>query len=909
VFGQDELQVMNMIGKTVGHIRIVGVLGRGGMGEVYRGFDDKLKRKVAVKAIGTKTRSYPQAKKRFLREARALSQLEHPNICQIYDYIEAKENDYLVLEFIEGKSLHQAIKQGIDKSHKIKIAEQIANVLAVAHEKGVVHRDLKPANIMITSEGEVKVLDFGLARFVKSMPESAEPKEEKRAEPLITDIDGGGEEDVTETIPPQDDEEFQPLSSGPSVLTHKTKEGAVIGTPMYMSPEQAQGEGVTTTSDMYSFGLLLQEMFTGQPAYEKTDDKQELLEKVIQSKTKTLSGDRSDLTKLINRLKSPAPAARPTAVEAVACLKRLREKPKRIIRRAVVAGFILIAVLVGLKYTFDLRRERELAIEARDEATDVVSFLVDLFEVSDPGEAQGKTITAREILGKGAKEVEQVLQGQPLTQAKLLDTIGTVYRKLGLYSEAEPLLRQALSIREEFLGSESIFVAESLLSLASLNERQGKYEEAKELIRHCLVIREKELASDHPDIAECLYTLARIHYLQFELDKALSLHQRALEIREKSLGLQHPDTAESLVALGAIYYSLGQFDESERCYQQALTIRENVLGPNHPDVGRSLSKLAGLNSYLRRFENAETLYRQALENLENTLGPVHPEVANCLNNIATFYYYQRKYAEAEDFYKQALEIRIKSLGENHPDVAENIENLGILYHVLERYDEAEEHYQQSLALKEKAFGSDHPRLVRCLHNLGLLYQEQGRQDRPEAFFKRALGIVEKSFGPEHVRVIRSLKHLGSFYLGDKDYNVAESHFLRALALSEKEYGPDHVNIAQILIPLGQIMIEKGQYQDAERNLRRALDICEKNSDADPVTEANARFHLAYLYHHHLNRQEEAEVLYSKTLSLQEENLEREDRNMQETIKEYASLLRELGKNKEARELEERLKTN
>jgi len=880
------------------------------MGEVYVGFDDKLERKVAIKAIGTKARLDPQAKTRFLREARVLSQLEHPFICQIYDYIEGDESDFLVLEFIEGKSLRKAIKEGVDKSRKLKIAEQIAKVLLVAHEKGIVHRDLKPSNVMVTRKDEIKVLDFGLARFFKSEPLSLKPQKRKKTKPVERDLDESTEQqDVTMTLLERPGgEESPPGSPEFPALALKTEQGAVMGTPLYMSPEQARGEEVSAPSDMYSFGLLLQELFTGQRPYEETEDKRKLLNKVMEAETRPLIGVRSDLARLINRLKSPAPTARPTAVEAAEQLKRIRNKPKRLIRRLVAAGLITVVVLASLKYTLDLRRERRLALEARDEATSVVGFLVDLFEVSDPGEARGKTITAREILIKGAKEIEQGLQEQPLTRARLMDTIGTVYRKLGLYTDAEPLLAKALTIREEYLGQEDIQVAESFLSLAVLNERQGKFEEAEKLARRSLAIREKELAPDHPGIAESLYALARVHYQQVRLDEALSLHQRALEIREKAFGPRHPNVAESLVALGGVYYVTSRFDEAEECYQRALAIRETVLGPDHPDVGRSLNKLADLYSYLRRFDEAEPLYKRALANREKTLGPVHPEVANCLNNIAILYYYLGKFSEAEEFYKQALEIRKKSLGEDHPDVAENIENLGILYHYLGRHSEAESYYKQCLIIKEKVFGSDHPELVRCLNNLGLLYSEQGRLDKPEALHQRALKIIEKAFGPEHMRVIRSLDHLGYFYFSTGHYSEAELLYRRALVISEKEFGPNHINVVEILVPLGRIRAEKGQPKDAEQLLRRALDICEKDSSPDPRTKGDTLFNLAYLYHHYLNRLVEAESLYDKALSIQEKGFGQESREVKETLKEYANLLRKLGRKEEATKLESRIKT-
>lgn len=900
---------MSMIGKTIGHIRILDILGKGGMGEVYVGFDDKLERKVAVKAIGSRFRLDSQAKARFLREARILSQLEHPSICKIYDYIEGEENDFLVLEFIEGNSLRRAMNEGIEKSRKLRIVEKIAKVLVIAHEKGIVHRDLKPSNIMLTKDGELKVLDFGLARIVESESEELRPQKQIKTKPLKRELDKNiKQKDVTITLPPHPgEEEFQPVSSMLPGLILKTRHGAVMGTPSFMSPEQARGEAVSAASDMYSFGLLMQELFTGQSPYDDALDDTALLNKVIKAETKPLIGVSSDLAKLINRLKSSAPTNRPTALETVERLKRIYEKPKRLVRRLVAAGLIVIVVMASLKYTIDLRRERKLALDARDEATSIVEFLVNIFEVSDPGETRGKTITAREILNQGAKEIEQGLQRQPLTRARIMDTIGTVYRKLGLYKDAEPLLTKALTIRESYLGSKDLQVAESFLSIAILNERQGKYKEAENLAQRSLEIREENLDPDHPDIAESLHTLARIRQLQVKLDEALTLHTRALEIREKALGPNHPDVAESLADLGATYYMLSKFDEAEKCYKRALAIRESVLGSDHPDVGRSLNKLADLYSYLRRFDEAEPLYKRALANRENTLGPVHPEVANCLNNIAVLYYYQGKFKEAEEFYKQALEIREKTLGENHPDVAENIENLGILYHNLRQYDKAEPLYKQCLAIYEKVFGKDHPELVRCLHNLGLLYLDQGILDKPEAFFKRALKIMENAFSPDHVYAVRSLDNLAYYYMVIGRYSEAEPLYTRALDILEKEYGRDDMRVAEILCFLGRVKAEQGEHSEAEQLLQRSLDIFKKKGNPDPEIEAECYFNLADLYHHHLDRLGEADPLYKKALSIQERNFGPDSREAAKTIKEYADLLRKLGREGEAAQLESRIK--
>jgi len=899
---------MKIIGKTIGHIRITDRLGKGGMGEVYSGFDEKLQRKVAVKAIGAKFQMNPQAKSRFLREARVLSQLEHSNICQIYDYIEGETNDFLVLEFIDGRNLGYKINRGIDKQVKLKVAEQIARVLVAAHEKGVVHRDLKPSNVMITDKNEVKVLDFGLAGFVKAKGEPEEQEKSDEIEPPKLDQGAPPEKgDITFTLPPDDDISDPELSQS-LFLTFKTKYGTVMGTPHYMSPEQARGEAASAASDMYSYGLMLQQLFTGKAPYDETVDPATILDMAMKAETIPVTGVSADLGALINRLKSPVPTARPSSTEALEKIQKIREKPKRRVRNLIIAAVTLAFFLIGFKYTLDLRRERKLALQARDEATNVANFLVDLFEVSDPGEARGNTITAREILDRGAEEVTQGLQNQPFIKASFMDTISTVYRKLGLYKESEPLARKALEIRENLLGLEDLEVAQSLMSLAWLFERQGKYPEAEQCTRRSLEIREKKLGSDHPDTAKSLYLLGRLYFRQVKYEEAVSLHARALEILEKAFGPNHPDVAEILNDLGSLSYYQSQFDEAEQYYTRALGIRESVLGADHPDVGRTLNSLAGLYLWLGRYDEAEPLYQRSVAIRQKTLGPEHPEVANSYNNIAILHLHQRNYTEAETFFKKSLDVRKNSLREDHPEIAGSLEDMAYLYEVTRRLEEAEAMYLQALEIKEKAFGSESLELINALHGLTLIYVEKDYPRRAETHIRRALNIVEKAFGPNHFHSTGCLNILGYFYFKTGGYDEAEKQYKNAIALLEAEFGPEDREIAENLEDLGELYLETGRYDEAEQHLKRGLAICEKDEKPDLEIKAGILSSLGRLYFREFGRYEEAESYFKKALKIIEGDLDMYFSKAEETVREYAALLRMLGREKEAKDLESRIKS-
>lgn len=364
---------MTVVGSTVGRIRVLSLLGRGGMGELYVGYDETLDRRVALKSIRADRRLNARAKARFLREARVLSQLDHPNICRIHDYIEQEEHDFLVLELIEGRSLETAIREDLARDEQLRVAEQIAGALVAAHAEGVVHRDLKPSNVMLTDAGEVKVLDFGLAWTARGGPACPRPAPEVRPPAMTPEspLATSGETPFFEADRSEDDSAFL------------TQRGVIVGTPAFMSPEQARGEPASTASDMYSFGLLLQTLFTGQLPYPPDLSVNELLTRSLRAETLPVTGIPGDLATLVERLKAVAPASRPTAVEAAARLRWIRDAPKRRLRRLTAAAALAAAVLGALKYTLDLRRERAIAVAARQEAEhrrgqaeDLVQFML-----------------------------------------------------------------------------------------------------------------------------------------------------------------------------------------------------------------------------------------------------------------------------------------------------------------------------------------------------------------------------------------------------------------------------------------------------------------------------------------------------------------------------------------------------
>jgi len=289
-------------------ISIQKLLGQGGMGSVYLGFDEKLQRQVAIKSIRPEHLSMASTQQRFIREARILSKINHPSICHIYDYIETSNGDFLVLEYIKGRELYQV---SLTDNRILQVLLDLCHALAAAHEHDIVHRDLKPDNIMITDNGQVKVLDFGIARSIRST--GPHPQQTQRA--------------IDENL---------------------TQHGSLVGTIRYMSPEQARGETLTTASDMYSLGIIAQELSSGETAYEALQTEQ-LLTDVQTGKRLKPDTIPHPLQQLIEQLTQLDSDNRPSAKQAAAAIEQIQSAPdRRRKRRNQILAALLVTVLLAL---------------------------------------------------------------------------------------------------------------------------------------------------------------------------------------------------------------------------------------------------------------------------------------------------------------------------------------------------------------------------------------------------------------------------------------------------------------------------------------------------------------------------------------------------------------------------------
>lgn len=845
-----------LVGATIGSIRVTEYIGRGGMGEVYAGYDEMLQRKVALKALRSDLRLDEEARGRILREARMLSQLEHSHICRIYDLIQGPGRDFLVLEWLSGTSLGKVQADQFTRQQKLGIAQQVARALAAAHDKGIVHRDLKPDNVMITPEGEVKVLDFGLAR-----PHGPSKADTPSADP--PGLTGGGPDRAAAGA------EAAPFGA--------TRDDTVMGTPGYMSPEQARGEQATPASDLYSFGLLVQELFSGRTPAQGDLSTLDTLERDRRGESLPFEDEDKDLAALVGRLKSIEPASRPTALDVAERLSWIAQKPARRRIRLLAAGIAaLLVAATGTAVAFGIKAHRAAVRAEREaEAAQRVSeFLVGIFEVADPSEARGETVTAREILERGSKKIGSELADQPLVQAKLLVAVGKVYSNLGLHDEADSALKEALAIRERLLPPSDPDVAEALLERGDILVYMGDYAQAEVLLKRALAIREKALGPDPLAVAECLNDLGELYRVQGEYDTAEPLYKRSLAIREKALGPDHVAVAESLNNLALVYISQDNFEEGERLILRALKIFEGSFGPEDWNVGTLVNNL-GMIYYMRgQYGKAEPFLDRALQIREKVLGPGHRDVAQSLNNLGLLLGRRCRFAEAEALMRRALEIDERALGPDHIDVLEILNNLGELYYAAGKYSQAEACFQRSLAIGERTLPPDHYDIGQSLNDLAWVHRIRGQYALAGPLYRRAAAIYQQDPGPDSPLFAMILNNQAGLLSDRGLYGQARSLYLKALSIREKALGPESKAVAETLRAMAWCDLRDGRLDDAYGESRRCLKIAEGLVSTQP-DDPGLRFLVACAFltkgqvEAAMGRQSDARNSWGKSLSILE----------------------------------------
>jgi tetratricopeptide (TPR) repeat protein len=458
-----------------------------------------------------------------------------------------------------------------------------------------------------------------------------------------------------------------------------------------------------------------------------------------------------------------------------------RQRRLMMLVTASVAGMAITSTLAGAAWLARNEAERQrIRAEAEAEtARQTTRFMVDLFKVSDPSEALGNTITAREILDKGAKRIDRELANQPAIQATLMDTMGTVYTSLGLYDSAIPLVRKAYERRMQLWGTLHPETASSLNHLGEVLTLRSDYDEAEKRLREALQARKTLFGPESPQAAETLMALGEVLGQRGEYQQSEPLIREALAIRKKAYGdAAHPEIASSIEALGLNYYQRGEYDKAVAQLRRAAGMQKK-LHPDapHPALAQATDNLAFALMELGKPEEAEPLGRLALAMKRQLYGEIHPETSLGLNNLAYVLETRKRYDDAEAAYRQALSINRQLLGDSHPSIANNLSNIAYVEYAKGETKSAIRTLRQSLEMSRKELGHDHPDVGGRAAGLAYWLIEEGDYAEAGQLVDEAIAIRRKALGSQHPQVAGTITIKATLLL-------AKGHFEESYELAE-----------------------------------------------------------------------------------------------------------------------------
>ena len=484
------------------------------------------------------------------------------------------------------------------------------------------------------------------------------------------------------------------------------------------------------------------------------------------------------------------------------------------LKAGVVATVAILAVLAGIS-AFLANHQRERALVEAETAKEATSFMVRLFEVSDPSEARGNTITAREIMDRGAKRIATELKAQPRIQATLMETMGAVYTSLGLYDQAVPLLQSALDTRKALFGEEHVDVAQSLDRLGEVLVLKADYDRALPMYREALALRRKLLGNENIDTARSVYGLADLLGRMGDFSAAEPLFREALELRRKLAGEKSAEVAQSIEGLALNLFDQGKFDEAIKLMREAVALQRQLHDGPHPSLADALNNLGWVLSETGQYKEAEQLYREALAMQRVLLGDAHPSIAIGLNNVAFVLQAQGKYEAAEALYLDAITMQRKLLGVDHPDVALALNNLAFLAHDKGDLKTAEKMSRDSLDMYRRTLGEEHPQVAQGMHVLAMWLIEDGDYAAAEPLVRGALAMRRKLLGPEHSDVASSMTLLAGLLVETGRYADALALAKEAEAIYGKALNPGHWRSASAQSAEGAALAGLGRNAEAE----------------------------------------------------------------------------------------------
>ncbi len=739
-------------GQDIGPYRLLQKIGEGGMGEVWVAEQQKpLRRRVALKLIkpGMDTRGVIA---RFESERQALAMMDHPAIAKVFDAGETPQGrPYFVMEYVQGIPITTYCDRNrLTTQERLTLFEQVCEGVQHAHQKAVIHRDLKPSNILVAiQDGKPvpKIIDFGVAKAT---------------------------------------------AQGLTERTMFTELGVLVGTPEYMSPEQAEmsGQNVDTRTDVYSLGTILYELLVGALPFDPRELRRagfdEIRRKIRQEDPPKPSTRLSTMGEALATQAENRRTERPALIrqvrgdldwitmkalekdrtrrygsptEMAADIGRFLEhqpivarppstayRAGRFVRRhrlGVGVASALVIILVAFSVTTAIQtariaRERNRANREAQVTDRVSGFLTSIFKVSNPSEARGNALTARELLDKGAERIDKELQNEPEIQARMLFTMADVYRNLGLLGPAQDLITRSVELRRKVLGPENTDTLKAMNLQGVVLDLAGKSAEAEKVLTGALEIEKRTVGEDNETTLWTKNDLANAFDSLGRYEEAEKLYQDVFVRRGRLLGPDHMDTIGSQYNFAVAQFRLGRMAEAEKLLTDCLQRYERVAGADHPNTLYAMDLLSTVLVNLGRGEEARPLVQKIYEARLRILGPEHMDTLAAKLALGNAERRAKRFAEAEGLYRETLAAQQKVLGADHPDTIATATSLARILVDLGRLDEAEKLYREDLARMERVLGAGHPSTSFCLIGFGIIEARRGNYDKAAEWVKKAV---------------------------------------------------------------------------------------------------------------------------------------------------------------------------
>ena len=780
-------------GHRLGPWRLIEPVSEGGMGLVYQAErdDGAFEKTVAVKLLRLRGTGLGEL---IQRECQLLARLDHPGICRLLDAgLDEASGPFLVMEWIEGQDLSGWMKSCPSRQRCLEVMMSLCEAVDHAHRQLIVHGDIKPGNVQIDREGQVKLLDFGIARLAGATDEG---------------------------------------SAAVAALT-----------PTFAPPEQHRGEPLDARSDVWALGALMAWLLQGSQLNNQPDETDWLpVAKVAISNAelravvdKACAGDPDqrygsarELLSDLQRFCQNYPLTAMPASAGYRVRKFLRRNPVLVggiaaTSSALVAGLIATAVWyveashkaeelasvvefqarhlgtidiqeLGAVMRRDVLDQRRGALKVSGLTDDEIESGVEALEAILAG--VNFTNTALATLDSGIfeharKTIDQQFVDKPAVRASLLQTLASTMREVGLVSQAVAPQQVAVALRTETLGRRHPATLESIHEAAILAHVLADYDSAQSQLEQVIEDRRRVLGARHPDTLESAHALAETLRRQGRFMESESLAREVLSERRERLGREHPDTLATLAELGAAIRSQGRLDKAKPYYRQVAEIRESLLGPDHPDTLEAMNNLGLHLVRMDQLEKAESLYIETLERRRRVLGDNHPSTVISLNNMAALMRLKERYDRAEWYYQEALERAHRMFGDYHTETANLLNNLGVLYRHIDRLSASERFLRRALEARRQTRGPDHRATLVAKHNLARTLYEKGRLAEAEDLQARAVAGIEQILPEDHWLLGAVLYGKGRIFHRMDRFEEAESVFLETWDIFAHGLGPEH----------------------------------------------------------------------------------------------------------------------